>query len=172
MARSRLIDSERRSSAVPEPLLTDDSVAPVVDQLDRNLGLIQLALCLMGIGIASYLTYTKLTATVIVCAIGGCETVNNSSYSRLFGIPVAYIGLAGYIGLLALLLLERRRPSDTILTLALIGGLIGVAFSAYLTWAEAFAIHAWCAWCVTSACTITVIFGLGLWRAIHRGTFG
>ena len=156
----------------------EEALAPAVDPTDRNLGLVQISLSIMGVAIASYLAYTKLTATTIVCAVGGCEVVNGSKYAYFppstdkSGIPVAYIGLAGYVAILALLLLERRRPSDMTLTLAVIGGLIGVAFSAYLTWAEAFAINAWCAWCVTSAITVSVIFALGLFRAVRRGAFG
>ena len=39
---------------------------------------------------------------------------------------------------------------------------VGVAFSAYLTYLEAFVIHAWCQWCVISAILVTLIFLLSL----------
>jgi uncharacterized membrane protein len=39
---------------------------------------------------------------------------------------------------------------------------VGVVFSAWLTYLEAFVIHAWCQWCVISAILITLIFLLSL----------
>jgi hypothetical protein len=41
-----------------------------------------LLLCLIGIGIAGYLSYTRLFDQPIACTTGnGCETVNNSQYA-------------------------------------------------------------------------------------------
>ena len=37
-----------------------------------------------------------------MCAIAhGCETVQKSDYSKLAGVPVAVLGLLGYVGILA-----------------------------------------------------------------------
>src|SRR5258705_10873379 len=69
-------------------------------------------LCVIfGILVSSYLTYVKLTAVPAVCVANGafdCEVVQNSIYSKFMGIPVAYLGLAMYVLLLALLVLESR----------------------------------------------------------------
>jgi uncharacterized membrane protein len=40
----------------------------------------------------------------------------------------------------------------------LLGGILGMVFSAYLTYLEAFVIHAWCQWCVASAIIMVVAF--------------
>ena len=97
----------------------------------------------------------------LVCAVGGCEAVNTSSYSSLFGVPVAAIGAAGYAALLALavwtLLMPDQVPAwlnDVRLTFAT----IGLLFAAYLTIVELFILHDVCMWCVLQAIAITAIF--------------
>src|SRR5262249_34572818 len=59
------------------------------------------ALSLVGVAITSYLLYTRYSGTRIACPTGGCETVQHSRYAKLGGIPVAGLGLAGYLALLA-----------------------------------------------------------------------
>ena len=54
-------------------------------------------LALAGAGVAAYLTATKLSGAAPVCATGGCETVQSSRYSELAGVPVALLGLIGYL---------------------------------------------------------------------------
>ena len=47
-----------------------------------------------GVGIAGYLTYVHYAGLHPICGIShGCETVQTSVYSNLFGIPVALLGL-------------------------------------------------------------------------------
>ena len=64
---------------------------------DRRLRAAIAVLAVLGAGIAAYLTVAHLTHTQVACVTGGCETVQNSRYSELIGIPVAAIGLAGYV---------------------------------------------------------------------------
>jgi uncharacterized membrane protein len=97
----------------------------------------------------------------LVCAVGGCEAVNTSSYSTLLGVPVAAIGAAGYAALLALavwsLVAGDNAPlwlNDVRLTFAT----IGLFFAAYLTVVELFILHDVCMWCVLQAIAITAIF--------------
>ncbi len=76
-------------------------------------------------------------------------------------MPVALIGLLGYVALLVLSFMglqPARRRSRGIGMLLLAGATVGVVFSAWLTYLEAFVIHAWCQWCVTSAILMTLIF--------------
>ena len=47
------------------------------------------AACVVGIGIASYLTYVHYAHTAPICTTGGCEKVQRSSYAKLAGVPVA-----------------------------------------------------------------------------------
>jgi uncharacterized membrane protein len=61
----------------------------------RRLGSVLVVLAVLGIAIAGYLAATKLSGEIPVCGpLKGCETVNTSEYSELFGIPVALFGVA------------------------------------------------------------------------------
>ncbi len=113
-----------------------------------------LVLTLIGLGIASYLTIVHYTGAEPVCAVNhGCETVQKSEYSDLAGVPVALIGLIGYVAILASLVL--RGETGRLVRLGMTS--IGFAFSAYLTYRELFTIHAICQWCVGSAIIMTVL---------------
>jgi uncharacterized membrane protein len=117
-------------------------------------------LALLGLLVALYMSaYAAGLTGPVLCNVGNCEAVQSSPYSRVAGIPVAYFGAVGYSILLAvsLLGLQPGRRDSRVIPLALFwGGFVGVAFSAYLTYLEAFVIHAWCQWCVSSA-VITVL---------------
>ena len=117
---------------------------------------ILLILTLLGVLISGYLSLTKLLGTATVCLGGSssCELVQNSAYARLAGVPVAYLGLLTYFGLLVLLLVKLSDWRDLGLMAAqLFLGLaiIGAIFSGYLTYVELFIIDDICQWCVASA---------------------
>jgi len=121
-------------------------------------------MALIGLFDAAYLALERVTGGTLVCPTGGgCETVQSSAYSLLFGVPVAYIGLAGYAALLvaALLALNLDRiaglPLATVLlALASVALLAGIYFS-YL---QVAVIGAICFWCAVSA-----LLDLGIWVA-------
>jgi uncharacterized membrane protein len=126
-----------------------------------------LVLTALGLGIAAYLTYVALweDGNAFCTGIGDCKRVQQSDYARVGGAPVAALGLAMYVGLLAMLSLRRWRPSVlsrqlAVWTIALALG--GVIYSAYLTWLELAVIHAICAWCIASATVVSAIFALSL----------
>ena len=122
------------------------------------LGVVSLA----GLGVAGYLTSVRLEGEAPTCIVGGgCKTVQESSYSELAGIPVAILGLAAYVGLLAAALI----PGQLGRALGLFTALISFGFSAWLTYAELFIIDAICAWCVTSAILVTLALILTILRA-------
>lgn len=106
-------------------------------------------LILAGIGVSGYLTYVHYADIDPVCAggSGGCHVVQASDYAELFGIPVATIGLVGYLGLAASLFV----PGELGRALGMALALIGAGFSIYLTYLELFVIDAICQWCVASA---------------------
>lgn len=177
---AQISNKELRNQQMPAIAGQVDKTVPQfrLQKLDRTLLFVVIGLCLIGTGIAGYLTYLHYTGDTIPCTFnGGCETVNTSRYATFGGLYVAIWGLAGYIGLLVLavvrLLMLRRTPnplegdSRYLLDIGLfLAGLVGVAFSGYLTYAEAFLINAWCTWCLGSATTITVMLlinGYRLW---------
>lgn len=112
-------------------------------------------LALAGLGVASYLTSVHYAGAAPVCAVGhGCQTVQDSRYAEMGGIPVALIGLIGYVMILASLFV--RGDNGRLLRVALTG--FGFAFSLYLTYLELFVIDAICQWCVGSAVIMTGLF--------------
>ncbi|OGO16480.1 MAG: hypothetical protein A2Z14_19545 [Chloroflexi bacterium RBG_16_48_8] len=122
-------------------------------------------LCVIGIGVAAYLTYVEASGTKAVCGpVGDCNTVQESEYAFLFGIiPVGALGLAGYVAIILAWLLARFGDEPWIQwsKVALLGmSLFGTLFSIYLTFLEPFVIGATCAWCVTSAVIITILMWL------------
>ncbi len=121
-----------------------------------------IGLTLLGTGVASYLTIAHYSGTVTICPLhGGCETVQHSQYSALDGVPVALIGLIGYIVILGVLLSPVSETTRFVLVLLTVGGW---GFSAYLTYRELFSIHAICPWCVSSAIIMTILACLSVWR--------
>jgi len=126
-------------------------------------------LSLVGLFVALYLSLWKLGLMgPMVCGLGSCEVVQTSRYAYLFGIPVAFYGVGGYLAMLGVSLagLQPRfsqSPGPTQL-LAALGG-AGTAFCAYLTYIEAFVLDAWCRWCIlvallTASILATAVVGL------------
>jgi uncharacterized membrane protein len=117
-------------------------------------------LALAGLGISIYLTWVHYAGIEPVCTgISDCERVQTSQYADLVGIPVALIGVVGYVAILASLLWRV----DVTAMLAY----LALAFSAYLTWAELFKIDAICQWCVGSALITLAIAVLATLRALR-----
>src|SRR5215217_5240506 len=116
---------------------------------DRGLRLLLAALSIAGLMISAYLTWTHVQGVVPACVgdSSGCATVQASRYSAILGVPVAALGLAGYAGLLVSALIKGEGG----IFFGLFVALVGVLFSAYLTWLELFVIGAVCQWCVVSA---------------------
>lgn len=113
------------------------------------------ALSLIGIGVAGYLTYTHWLEESVACGgYGGCDTVAESGYARVSGVPVAFIGLLGYLAILGMTGLWLRTGSrfGEVPPLLVWGmALAGTTYSAYLTHLEFFVIEAVCFWCLASA---------------------
>ena len=84
--------------------------------------------------------------------------------SKLAGVPVALIGLIGYVTILAALLAPESESSR----FAAVGfTVVGFGFSAYLTGREVFSIHHICEWCLSSAAIITLLMCLSIWRFLR-----
>ncbi len=134
---------------------------------------LQFLLSLAGLFISGYLTYIKLFGLEAYCGgIGDCEAVQTSPYAELFGIPVAIYGIATYLALLVLLW-AKRADWNEMGDLAEQGfffiTVVGVLFSAYLTYLELFVILAICPWCVGSAVVVTAMFLFSLSELVGFG---
>ncbi len=131
----------------------------------RRLRIVALTVAVLGIAVAAYLTYVHYAGLEPFCAGGGgggCERVQSSTYAMLGGIPVAMLGLGGYVSIAVALVV----PGEAARLAAAVLAVIGFGFSAYLTYLELFVIDAICQWCVASAALLTVLAVATLWRLV------
>ena len=131
----------------------------------RALRRVMIVLAILGFGVATYLTVVHYGGFKVICSSKGnpCEQVQTSVYSHVLGIPVALLGLIGYILILAALF----APDTELSRVAVLGvTLFGFGFSAYLTYREVFTLKEICEWCVSSAILLTLLFILSAWRYI------
>lgn len=122
-------------------------------------------LAMVGLGLSSYLTYVHYNIDALVCGTGGCEVVQASKYSEMFGLPIALFGVIMFVGLLAGIVAREilHEYADLISTGMLVVLLTAVIYWAYLSYLEANVIHAWCQWCIaTSLVTVTMLVVEGI----------
>lgn len=122
------------------------------------------ALAVAGAAIAGYLTYVHYAHVQPLCTTGGCEKVQASKYAELLGVPVALLGLAAYATLFALAWIRGA----TVALGATLVALIGVAFSAYLLWAQLGPIDAICQWCVAQDVVMAALAALCVTRLLRE----
>ena len=129
--------------------------------MSQRLRKIIVALSLLGVVIAGYLSWVKFSDTEAFCGgVGNCSSVQTSVYAYLMGIPVAYLGLLAYLAILGVAVFnlqatpEQRSWSDLLLFGLVVGGF---AFSTYLTYTELFILHEICPWCVVSYLNLIII---------------
>jgi len=125
----------------------------------RRMLLVISLLALGGVLVSSVSLYHHYgTAQSSFCDFGenfNCDMVNRSIYSVVFGIPVALIGVIGYLVLLGLATLYRAKAETP--ALLLMAALAGLGFALYLTYIEAFVLAVWCILCLTSLTLILAI---------------
>jgi uncharacterized membrane protein len=126
-----------------------------------NLRRVMVLIAVLGLALASYLVYVHYSGTPPACTAGNaCLKVQTSVYSKLAGVPVALIGLIGYIGIVLSLLVPDR---DEVRLATLVMTLVGVCFSGYLTYRELFTLKTVCEECATSAVLMLLLFlGAGI----------
>jgi uncharacterized membrane protein len=132
---------------------------------DGALGTSVAVVATAGLALAAYLTYVHYEPTALVCTGGGgCETVQESSYAEILGIPVALLGLVAYATILALVLWDTPGARTLVAVLAL----TAAGFSAYLVALQAFVIDAWCVWClVNDLAVVPLLVALAVARALR-----
>jgi len=131
----------------------------------RNRRLVIIVLTLLGIFVSGYLTWSHYSGEPVYCGgSNSCELVNNSRFAFLGPIPVALIGLTGYLIILVLSLVPPKDDRQWPMLLIFGGALIGVMLQWYLFYIEVAVLRAICYWCVTSQTIITLIFLLSFPR--------
>lgn len=130
----------------------------------RRILLAIIGTALLGVVVASYglwqhyaptgSSFCNFSATV------SCDLVNQSTYSELFGIPIAAIGILGYLAIVLVGIIAMRRVAWTrnathaLVWMAVLGAFFQLAF----TYIEFFVIKALCPVCVISQILILIEF--------------
>ncbi|MEK7170710.1 MAG: vitamin K epoxide reductase family protein [Patescibacteria group bacterium] len=117
-------------------------------------------LIVAGILVSGYLFWKTFDPSSVICSIGGgCETVLSSRYAKIFGFPVAGLGVFWYLATLLLVWLVYFWRIWAELPLQ-IWAASGLAFSLYLLYLEKYQIGAYCTWCLVSLGLVVLINGL------------
>ena len=143
--------------------------------MEKRLSQLSIALTVIGLLVAAYMTIYAITSNDSMCiGSGDCKTVNNSRYSKIdfagLEIPVAVLGVMGYASILAVLLLEPRIGFlEQNGTLAFFGlSLMGFLFTLYLIYVEIALIRAYCPFCIASQVAMILIFILSVIRVVRQ----
>jgi uncharacterized membrane protein len=132
---------------------------------DRALRIAIAVVALAGVAVAGYLTYVHYQPDALICTShGGCETVQESSYAELAGIPVALLGLLAWSAVVVLVAWDSELARTLVAAVAL--GAAG--FAIYLVTLQAFVIDAWCIWCLVNDLVLVPLLAiLAIWRVLR-----
>jgi uncharacterized membrane protein len=117
-----------------------------------------LLLATAGAGLSAYLLGVRYRlASAAFCEFGpgfSCEAVGASAYATLFGVPVAAVGLGGFLAIFALQYAAAAgaggMPVDRAARGTLLLAMAGVVFGAYLTGVQVFVLRTLCVLCVAA----------------------
>ncbi len=132
--------------------------------LAQNLNLATIVLAFVGVFISGVLSFAHWKLLVPPCLsddVSECTAVIFSKYGYMFGVPVAYYGLVGYLVLLGLGLARVLSVGRRWSRLALVSGFLTFVFAIYSVYLQIISLNelgAKCAWCIASALTMTVTF--------------
>lgn len=135
---------------------------------DRVLRTALVALSSAGAVVSGYVLYARWTSAGLLCATGGCETVQSSEYAELFGVPVAGLGVVGYLFIAAAAL--GRSPLSRAAAAAAALGAVG--FGAYLLIIQLAVIEAVCDWCLVADAISSMVAAVAVVRLLRAGDDG
>jgi uncharacterized membrane protein len=125
-----------------------------------------LALALIGIAAAVYVAQGNYRGQLLWCPIiDGCNTVVNSPYSRVFGVPMSYFGFIYYLYMFALAARLAFEPlSNSLRFRAVLYGGVGAASSIYFMYLQLGFIREVCSYCLISAITSFLLLFAAIWH--------
>ena len=116
----------------------------------------------IGLVDSAYIAINSLQGFIVPCGwAGGCDQVLNSSYARVAGVSIAWVGLLFYTvvaggGTFAIFGFSGQ------LRFTLMASVIAFAFTLYLVYLQAFVLKAFCDYCLLSAFLVTLILAIHL----------
>jgi uncharacterized membrane protein len=125
-----------------------------------------LALTLVGIADAVYVAHGNITGAPLWCPIlDGCNTVINSPYSRVFGVPMSYFGFIYYVFMFGLAARLAYDPfSNSLRFRAILYAALGAASSMYFMYLQIGFVREVCSYCLISAITSLILLLAALWH--------
>lgn len=128
-------------------------------QISSKAAIFVLVVSLLGFVDAAYLTVEHYRDVVPPCSItGGCENVLTSQFAEVAGIPVSLVGAVFYLFVLIGSFLYIESKKDLILRYGLTLSIPAFIASLYFVFLQVFVIRSYCAYCMGSAITSTIIF--------------
>jgi uncharacterized membrane protein len=133
----------------------------------RRASVTALIIALLGLAVSAYLTIEHYSSSrLLACpesAMINCAKVTTSRWSHIAGVPVAVLGLAFFVVMVALLSPPAwRQPRLDVIRVAATA--IGMIMVLYLVWIELFRVDAICLWCTAvHICTIALLTAV-LWH--------
>lgn len=129
----------------------------------KKIALAFLVISALGFLDATFLTAEHFLDKIPPCTIvSGCATVTTSSYSEIFGIPVALGGAVYYLTVFIIALLYRELGDVRVLRGLAWGTIVGLVATSWFLYLQAFVLNAYCIYCLGSALTSLALFALGL----------
>lgn len=127
---------------------------------------VMLALTLIGISDAMYVAYGSYSGTQLWCPIlDGCNTVVNSPYSRVLGMPMSYFGFIYYLFMFGLAARLAYEPASKSLRFRMVlYAALGAVSSAYFIYLQLGLIQAICSYCIISAIVSFLLLLAALWH--------
>ena len=125
-----------------------------------------LALTLVGISDAMYVAYGSYSGPQLWCPIlDGCNTVVNSPYSRVLGMPMSYFGFIYYLFMFGLAARLAYEPASKGLRFRVVlYAALGAVSSAYFIYLQLGLIQAICSYCIISAIVSFLLLLAALWH--------
>ncbi len=123
------------------------------------------AIAAIGTAVSAYLVWIHYSGSLALCiGVGGCEAVQTSRYSMIGDVPVAAIGLGGFLLLLAVAIARIAQPRSELDVALFALSLAATLYVVYLTYVEIFVLGAICPWCVSVAACSVAIFAIVAWE--------
>jgi uncharacterized membrane protein len=171
--RTRPADDRRqvRTARVPQPEAETAAAETGRGTPPLWLQIVTWVLAAGGLGVSVYLTIAHFNQHVtLACPASShinCEKVTTSPESYVFGIPVAVLGLAFFVFMIAAVSPWAWRAKWAPIGWARLGSVIvGMAFVLYLVYTELFTLNLTiCLWCTSVHVITFALFGLILFAA-------
>ncbi len=138
---------------------------------NRDVLIVIALFALAGLSAATYVFLTHSLGYELYCPFAtGCDTVQNSPYAVLFGIPVSFLGMLGFTAYIALALIGLRSGAAArgYLHSLLVLSVVEVGFTSYMAYLQVAVIRAICSWCMLSAALTVALAVLVIYAIFGR----